>query len=57
MAITVYSGKCTGCGHCEEVCPLKAITVEDDIAEIDKDICIVCGRCVNECPSDALVYQ
>lgn len=36
-----YLTKCTGCGHCMEVCPVKM------------ESCILCGRCVKECPQDA----
>lgn len=36
-----YLTKCTGCGHCLEVCPNKM------------ESCTLCGRCVEECPNEA----
>lgn len=36
-----YLTKCTGCGHCREICPKH------------QESCILCGRCVKECPRDA----
>lgn len=53
MAVTIDSGKCTGCGACEEVCPVDAIAVSDK-ATVDEDTCIDCGTCVDECPTDAI---
>lgn len=47
---------CNGCKKCkiQEVCPMKAASVEDGILEINKDICNNCGRCVGTCPFDAI---
>lgn len=44
---------CTGCGTCEEVCPMDAIVV-NEVSHIMKDRCIGCGVCVSKCPSDAI---
>lgn len=44
---------CTGCGVCEGLCPMEAITVLD-AAEINVDRCIGCGVCVNGCEFEAL---
>jgi ferredoxin len=53
MAVTIDSGKCTGCDACAEICPVDAITVGDK-ATVDEDTCIDCGTCVDECPTDAI---
>ena len=45
--------KCTGCGTCEETCPVEAIKVKEK-AEVDEETCIDCGTCVDECPEEAL---
>ncbi len=46
---------CTGCGLCaDERCPMKAITMEDELPKIDPSRCIGCGLCVTGCPDDAL---
>ncbi|MCP4717657.1 MAG: hypothetical protein GY868_21245 [Deltaproteobacteria bacterium] len=46
---------CTGCGSCEEFCPVRAISVNGDgIAEIKADICCGCGQCALHCPDDVV---
>lgn len=45
---------CTGCGSCEDICPVDAVKMEDDIAVTDEDWCIGCGVCTTICPSDAI---
>jgi len=54
MAAKVDIQKCTGCGACVEVCPLEAISMNDDVAVIDGDTCTECGLCVGECPNEAI---
>ena len=41
---------CIGFGSCADVCQFGAITIENDIAVIDRDKCVACGACVNICP-------
>ena len=53
MAVNVNESKCTGCGECVPACPVEAISIENDKAQINDD-CIDCGACVSECPNDAL---
>ena len=53
MAVTVDEEKCTGCGSCEEACPVEAIKV-DKKAKVDEENCIDCGTCVDECPEGAI---
>ncbi|MBW2196090.1 MAG: 4Fe-4S binding protein [Deltaproteobacteria bacterium] len=47
--------KCNGCEICL-ACLDGAITVEDDIARIDRDLCGLCGICATICPSKAISY-
>jgi Na+-translocating ferredoxin:NAD+ oxidoreductase subunit B len=48
--------ECSGCGICaEERCPIKAITMVDDLAVVDVKECIGCGLCVSGCPTGAMV--
>jgi len=54
VAAKVDIQKCTGCGDCVEVCPLEAISLNDDKAVIDENNCTECGLCVDECPNDAI---
>ena len=45
---------CTGCGACVDICPADVITIENDIAIVDKDWCIGCGVCVSKCSNNAI---
>ncbi|MHA1731302.1 MAG: indolepyruvate ferredoxin oxidoreductase subunit alpha [Promethearchaeota archaeon] len=45
---------CSGCGVCEERCPMDAVTLDDGVAHINRDYCIGCGVCIPTCPSDAI---
>lgn len=40
---------CTGCGECEPVCPMRALTVSADGPAINADRCKGCGRCARAC--------
>ena len=42
MAVKVNLEKCTGCGTCEEVCPVEAIKVENEKAKVDEEECVDC---------------
>lgn len=46
--------RCTGCGLCAEVCPFKAVRVEDGgsgrrVARVDEALCMGCGVCQARC--------
>lgn len=45
---------CTGCGMCEENCPVQAIRVEDGRARIHLSTCIRCYCCHELCPEHAI---
>ena len=43
---------------CEDACPVKAISKNDDGTEhIDKDKCIYCGKCMQACPFGAIMER
>ena len=42
---------CIGCGKCEKVCNYDAITIEDNLAFIDSDMCKLCRKCVAGMPN------
>jgi len=51
----VIPDDCTGCGICsDERCPVQAISVSEDIAQVDREKCIGCGLCVSTCPTSAI---
>lgn len=49
----VYDG-CTGCGHCEELCPADAIKIRNDKAHINRSKCVRCFCCQEFCPTGAM---
>ena len=56
--ITVEADECTGCETCVEICPVEAISMNDeDVAEIDQDECTECGTCLEECPVEAIIEE
>ena len=46
--------ECIGCGACEDICPVSAVSVENDVAVVDTDWCIGCGVCAVPCPTEAI---
>jgi Fe-S-cluster-containing hydrogenase component 2 len=53
MAVIIDKTKCTGCEDCVDTCPVEALSVENEKAQVN-DECIDCGACVNACPNDAI---
>jgi pyruvate formate lyase activating enzyme len=52
--IAFYPNKCIKCDQCIPVCPLKAISVDNEIIKIDRSVCNNCGKCVQVCNAEAL---
>lgn len=48
---------CIGCGKCKQVCGAEAITVENNLAYIDAEKCILCRDCESACPTGAIWAQ
>jgi len=50
-------GKCTDCGGCISICPMDALSFDDDLTVLlDEGRCngITCGLCVDACPQRAI---
>ncbi len=45
--------ECLACGTCVTVCPVDALTRDNDILTVDEDWCVGCGLCVVQCPASA----
>jgi ferredoxin len=48
---------CIGCGICVEECPIDAIVMEDEVAEIHMSECIHCGKCHDVCDQQAVRHD
>ncbi len=53
----VVQDDCIACGSCEGVCPVDALSMGDDIYEIDQDLCTECGDCVETCPTGSIIEE
>jgi predicted aldo/keto reductase-like oxidoreductase len=40
---------CQGCGRCLEVCPQGALRLEEMVAVVDPEACVLCGYCGRVC--------
>ncbi len=65
--ISVRQSSCTGCKHCEQVCPMavslptadedSSAAAGEDMSRITSTECIRCGKCKAGCPSNAIVSE
>ncbi|MBR6739815.1 MAG: RnfABCDGE type electron transport complex subunit B [Clostridia bacterium] len=46
---------CLGFGDCQEVCPNKAIKVENGCARVNPSLCTGCMLCASKCPKNLIV--
>jgi Fe-S-cluster-containing hydrogenase component 2 len=54
--LKIKEDRCIGCGQCVIVCPVQAITLVNNKAVINKDLCVECSVCLRSanCPSNAI---
>ena len=50
----VKKNECIGCGKCANICPAKAIRMENKLPTIDRKACIHCFCCQEFCPKGAM---
>ncbi len=46
---------CIACRLCEKTCEHDAIHVEDNVAHINKNLCVECGACATKCPKHVIL--
>ncbi len=46
---------CIGCRKCEKECPTGAVTVVDNLARINYELCTDCGHCTEVCPTGCIM--
>ncbi len=51
---SVITKKCTACGCCVEICPVRAISFKEQKAFIDQSVCLGCSECLCACKFDAI---
>jgi ferredoxin len=55
MPVTVDKDLCIGCGACTGVCPVSALSLDDNgKSQCDESVCIDCGTCIGTCPVSAI---
>ncbi|MGL5541121.1 MAG: 4Fe-4S binding protein [Erysipelotrichaceae bacterium] len=55
MAVKISLDTCIGCGACVGVCPVGALSLNDDSKAVcDESLCIDCGACISVCPTEAI---
>jgi Fe-S-cluster-containing hydrogenase component 2 len=53
VGVIIDKELCTGCEACVDECPFDALSMVDDIAEVN-DNCTLCSACVDVCPVEAI---
>jgi len=53
QAPKIDADKCTGCGKCVELCPMRNIQMAGN-SVLSGNRCTICYRCCNNCPTQAL---
>lgn len=51
--VTTLKAKCRDCHRCIRACPVKAISLRSEQANVVPELCISCGMCVEACPQKA----
>jgi len=54
--IKIDTEKCQLCGFCAEICPTKAIKIDDGI-KVKEDVCVYCKTCEKVCAVNAITVK
>lgn len=58
MSVITYTlAKCRKCLKCLRVCPVEAITMNEERVKINRSRCINCGKCVDVCVNQGLLAK
>jgi len=44
---------CQDCFKCVRNCPVKAIMIKDNHADVISERCVLCGKCISACPNNS----
>lgn len=53
----VNSSTCFGCAACIALCPVNALSLQNDLAIVNQDTCTLCELCIPSCPVFALSIE
>jgi len=54
IKFSVIKNKCTKCGLCFKICPVKNISFKNEYPVFNAKKCQLCLRCISYCPSHAI---
>lgn len=54
ITTTIDEELCSGCGLCVQICPSKALSMQNGKAAVTGDYSLNCGHCMAICPSGAI---
>jgi uncharacterized Fe-S center protein len=57
MTPIVDEAGCVACGVCIEACPRGAITLENGVSRINRDLCAGCGDCMMRCTTSSISFD
>ncbi len=55
--VLYFTHLCKGCATCVQVCPQKAISVENDALNYNREKCVNCGACADACLYEARILS